>query len=56
MTTKKKTNKPKMVTETTDVLQFGAVGLTGGYYSSSNNRQIKSSSSYSHTLNGRKIK
>ena len=56
MTTEKTTNKPKMVTETTDVLQFGKVGLTGGYYSSSNNRQIKASSSYSHTLNGRKIK
>jgi len=45
-----------MVTETTDVLQFGAVGLTGGYYSSSNNKNIRSSSSYSHMLNGKKIK
>jgi len=56
MTTKKTTDKPKMVTETTDVLQFGKVGLTGGYYSSSNNRQMKASSSYSHMLNGKKIK
>lgn len=56
MTTKKTTDKPKMVTETTDVLQFGAVGLTGGYYSSSNNKNIRSSSSYSHMLNGKKIK
>ena len=54
--TKKKTDKPKMVTETTDVLQFGAVGLTGGYYSANNDKYIKSSSTYSHMLNGKKIK
>lgn len=55
MKTDKKTNKPKTVTVGTDVLQFGKIGLAMGYYSSSN-RQLKASSSYSHTLNGRRIK
>jgi hypothetical protein len=45
-----------MVSDNIDVLQFGKSGLAGGYYSSSNNKQIKASSSYSHILNGRKIK
>tara|TARA_X000001382_G_C3014838_1_gene129726 strand:- start:82 stop:240 length:159 start_codon:yes stop_codon:yes gene_type:complete len=51
-----KTDKPKMVTETIDVLQFGGTGLTGGYYNSGGGKYIKSSSTYSHTLNGKKIK